>query len=298
MPECLWKTTRRAITLCALIVVSMLVTRAVCAGQQDVGDTGSELSESTAIYLPVVIRNWPRPLFVGLHARWDGEGYIRGDEHYNTGVHIQRDAIEMTDEDVIRIYGRQWYDPNPEAWESETWNEYYSVSTGYRVAASIEADPDWKWGHPWVLPYFWGFEDGLVGPIGGQPFRVSGPYAGYTAFGKRVTYWQFVNTTEFVYWDAGGDWQQRVHPGDITLRYDAGKTRLLLYSNVLRRDYYKAKLMPGTVQYVISLTATNAFERTSTSDALSSETAEADAPVPSEETATTSLPEQAGPLGR
>ena len=199
--------TRRVTTLCVLITISLLVTRAALAGTGvDENSTATPNEFSPAAYLPIVVKSWPRPLFVGLHARWDGVGYIRAQEYFNVGTHLTRDAVEMVDDDAIRIYSQHWCDPNPKGWEPSAWNSYYSVSTGYLLASSVPGDPDWKWDYPWILPYDWQFEDGQVVPIGGQPFRVSGPYTGYTAFGRRVQYWQLVNTTQFVFWDAGGNW--------------------------------------------------------------------------------------------
>jgi hypothetical protein len=62
-----------------------------------------------------------------------------------------------------------------------------------------------------------------------------------------------------LYWDGGGDWKQYVYPGDIVLRYDAGDTRLELYSNDLQHDFYQGDPTSDTVQYIINLTAANSF---------------------------------------
>ena len=110
------------------------------------------------------------------------------------------------------------------------------------------------------MPYNWQLSNGQTFLIDGQTFNVSGPYAGTTAFGKPVQYWRLVNRDKFVYYDSGGDWKQYVHPGDIVLNYDAGKTRLELYSNILRRYYYQGQLTSYTVQYIIQLTASNDFQ--------------------------------------
>lgn len=88
---------------------------------------------------------------------------------------------------------------------------------------------------------------------------MSGPHAGYTAFGRAVQYWKLANRDKFLYRDGGGDYKQYVHAGDVTLWYDAGNTRLLLYCNVLRREYYKGNLTSDTVQYIYNLTSSNAF---------------------------------------
>ncbi len=199
------------------------------------------------------------PLFVGLQVRWDGMGYIRGSEYYDVGSHLQRELNEITSPDTIKSHNYNWYDPDPQGWGSSTWDSYYSVSTGYFKSSSIPGDPSWKWGMPWVLPYDWQLENGVVISIGGQPFLTSGPYSGYTAFGKPVEYWVLVNRDKFLYWDGGGDWTQYVHAGDITLWYDADNSRLLLHRDVLRRYYYQGELTSDTVQYISNLTYANSF---------------------------------------
>jgi hypothetical protein len=177
----------------------------------------------------------------------------------DVGTHLTRHLNGLTDADTVRSHNYFWYDPNPEDWPSDTWDDYYSVSTGYFKASSLPNDPSWKWGSPWRLPYDWSFSDGQTFSIGGQAFLVSGPHSGYTAFGKAVQYWKLVNRDKFLYWDGGGDWKQYVHAGDITLWYDAGNTRLELHSNVLRRSYYKGNLTSHTVQYIRNLTSSNSF---------------------------------------
>jgi hypothetical protein len=199
------------------------------------------------------------PLFLGLSLQWDGAGYIRGSYIFDVGWHQTRALDLLTDADTIRSHTIQWYDPNPEGWEPSTWDTYYSVSTGEWKSSSLPGDPSWKWDAPWIMPYAWRLSNGQIFTIDGQAFRVSGPHAGYTAFGKAVQYWQLVNRDKFLYWDGGGRWKQYVHAGDVTLRYDAGNTRLRLYSNVLRRDYLDGSLTSDTVQYVDNLTSANAF---------------------------------------
>ena len=200
------------------------------------------------------------PLFVGLQLRWDGEGYIRwASDYYDVGLHEERACNGLTDADTIRVHGYSWYDPNPGGWDSTTWDSYYSVSTGYFRSSSSPSNPTWKWGNPWMLPYDWNFHDGQTFSIDGQPFTVSGPHSGYTAFGRSVKYWQLMNEKKFLYWDGGGDWKQYVHSGDIILQYDAGDTRLLLHYDVLRRTYYKGDRTDDTVQYISNLTSANSF---------------------------------------
>jgi len=199
------------------------------------------------------------PLFVGLELRWDGDGYIRGSRYYDIGYHETKDLNDLTDADTVRVHSHAWYSPNPLDFDSETWDSYYSVSTGHFKSSSVPSDPSWKWGYPWILPYDWQFSNGQVFWLGGQAFTVSGPHSGYTAWGQAIQYWQLVNRDKFLYWDGGGDWKQYVHSGDITLRYDAGSTRLLLHDDILRRYYYKGQQTSDTVQYIINLTEANAF---------------------------------------
>ncbi|MBN1139880.1 MAG: hypothetical protein JXM73_25130, partial [Anaerolineae bacterium] len=151
------------------------------------------------------------PMFVGLSLRWDGEGYIRGDEYYNVGTHHTRDFTDLTALDTVRAHSFQWYDPNPQGWDSAEYDNFYSVSTGYLLASSLPSDPSWKWRYFGIVPYDTQFYNGQEAVIDGQVFTVSGPLQGYTAFGQPVQYWQLVNRDGFLYWDGGGDWTQRVH---------------------------------------------------------------------------------------
>jgi hypothetical protein len=233
-----------------------------------------------AAYLPLILRQASRPLFVGLHARWDGVGYIRTDETYDVGLHSERDALERVDDDAIRVHTQEWYDPNPKSWPASTWDSLYSISTGHFLSGAAPADPAWKWRNPWILPYDWQFAAGQVLSVDGQTFLVSGPHTGEAAFGRPVQYWELVNTTTFVFWDGGGDWQQLVGPGDITLCYDAGPTRLLLHRDVLRTYSYQGQPTAYTVQYVEDLTATNALEGAGAARAMSTGSGEPAACAP------------------
>jgi hypothetical protein len=195
------------------------------------------------------------PLFVGLKVRWDGNGYIRGSDYYDIGTHWTNNLDLLTDADTIRSNNMFWYDPNPLGFESDAWYSYYSVTTGQWKASSVPDDPSWKWGYSWKLTYALQLTNGQTVSIDGQPFTVTGPHQGYTSYGKPITYWQFVNQKKFLVWDGGGDWKEYVHPGDIVLRYDAGNSRLLIYDNILRRDYYQGDITSDTVQYIENLTA-------------------------------------------
>jgi hypothetical protein len=199
------------------------------------------------------------PLYVGLRIRWDGMGYIRGSEYYDIGYHETDIFNTLTDIDTIRGDGTQWYDPNPKNFISSTWSLYYSPSTGDYKSGSETPDPSWKWGNSWKLPYIAQFTSGTTTLIDGQKFSVTGPVDGYTTFGTPIKYWQFVNQEKFLYWDGSGDWKQYIHAGDITLRYDAGNSRLLLYENIMRRQYYQGGITSNTVQYIKSLTSASSI---------------------------------------
>jgi len=219
------------------------------------GDSNWSNIQSVTIY----------PLFVGLQLRWDDAGYIRGSQYYDIGYHWENNLDILTDSDTIRSNNSAWYDPNPLAFPSETWFSYYSVSTGEWKSSSVPADPSWKWGYPWILGYTSQFSNGQIVTIDGQNFTVTGPNSGYTAFGIAVQYWQFVNNNKFLIWDGGGDWKQYCNPGDVTLRYDAGNSRLLLYDSIMRRYYYQGNSTSDTVQYIENLTYANIFQGVTTS---------------------------------
>lgn len=199
------------------------------------------------------------PLFVGLQLRWDGNGYIRGSEYRDVGSHKTKNLDGLTDADTIRVRNYNWYDPNPYNFPAETWDSFYSVTTGHFRSSSAPDDPSWKWGYYWILPNDVMFFNGQTAIIDGQAFIVSGPHSGYTAFGIPVQYWRLVNRDRFLFWDGGGSWTQYVHAGDITLHYDAGNTRLLLHNNTLRREYYNGQISGDTVQYITNLTSANSF---------------------------------------
>jgi hypothetical protein len=209
------------------------------------------------------------PLFVGLELRWDGEGYVRGTDYYDIGWHQERDCNGLTDGDTIRCHTQSWYSPNPLGFDSESWDSYYSVSTGHFKSSSSPADPSWKWGYPWALPYEWAFTDGDTFRIWGQRFKVTGPHWGYTAFGRAVHYWKLVNKDRFLFWDGGGSWRQYVRKGDAVLHYDAGNTRLLLHDDILRTFYYEGDRTNETVQYIANLTSASAFPSQPTNSGLS-----------------------------
>lgn len=199
------------------------------------------------------------PLYVGLNLRWDGVGYLNIGGYYQPGSHQTMYLANLTTPDSVRIQNHHWYDPNPLGFEESKWDTFYSVSTGRFLASSVPDDPAWKWGYSWIVPYDLTFQDGQTVQIGGQSFLVTGPHSGYTAFGQPVQYWEMVNQERFLFFDDGSEWTQYVHSGDITLRYDAGATRLLLHDDILRRYYQNNNLSDYTVQYIVNLTEAGSF---------------------------------------
>jgi len=200
-----------------------------------------------------------RPLFISLYARWDSNGYIRGNENYNLGYHEIRNLDLLTPGDNFRSNNQAWYDPNLFSWPYEYWYSYYDVASGEFISSSDPGDPSWKWVHDWLLAYSLQFQNGQTVYIDNQAFIVSGPISGYTSFGTSVQYWEFVNRDQFLFWDDGGNWKQYVNKGEAILRYDAGNSRLLLYANVKRHYYYQGNPYPETVQYIDLLIVANSI---------------------------------------
>lgn len=199
------------------------------------------------------------PLFVGLQVRWDGPGYIRGSDYYDIGWHQTMVCNNLTELDTIQCIGNDWYDPNPLGFYAGTWDNYYSPTTGVWKGSSVSPDPAWKWDYDWKLAYTAQFTNGQTVNIGGQNFTVTGTYNGLTNYGKPITYWQFVNQAKFLFHDSGNVWTQYVHPGEAILRYDAGGSRLLIYSNIKRRFYYQGGQTSDTVQYIQQLTSSTSL---------------------------------------
>ena len=211
------------------------------------------------VYLPLISKPIP-PLFLGMTVRWDSVGYSRGSEVWDAGYHRIRNLDMMTDSDTIRSNNHGWYSPNPWTWPDEYWYSYYSVSTLQFKASSSPPDPDWKWGAvDWILPFSVVLSNNITIMIDRQAFIVSGPYSGYTTFGKAVQYWQLTNRDKFLLWDDGGDWKVYIHPGEYILRYDAGSTRLLIYNNELRHYYYQGNLTSDTMQWIENLSSSNSW---------------------------------------
>jgi len=125
----------------------------------------------------------------------------------------------------------------------------------------LPANPSRKWGEPWFWPYDFSLSDGQVAYIDGIGFLVTGPHQGVTAFGKPYSYWEMTNQQEFLFYDGGGDWTQRVYAGHIILRYDAAASRLQTYSNVKRTEFFQGNPTNNTVQYIVQLIAADSFPK-------------------------------------
>lgn len=143
--------------------------------------------------------------------------------------------------------------------EPDTWNKYYSVSTGELKATDAIIDPAWKWKWSGILLYDYNLTGGQTVLITGQEFNVTGPHSGYTTYGKPIQYWELINKNKFLLYDAGTAWTQYIHAGDAILRYDAGNSRLLIHDDILRHKYYEGELTDYTVRYISNLTSSNSL---------------------------------------
>ena len=199
------------------------------------------------------------PLYVGLSLKWAGSGYIRGSEYHNIGYHQDTTVTGLTSGSIGNVHNSAWYDPNPLYIDPDIWDSFYDLVTGEFKSSSSPADPSRKWGEPWFLPYDFSLSDGQISYIDGIEFLATGPHQGVTAFGIPYSYWEMTNQQEFLFWDGGGDWTQRVSAGHIILRYDAGISRLQTYSDVKRSDFFQGNPTNDTVQYVTQLTAASSF---------------------------------------
>lgn len=195
------------------------------------------------------------PLYVGLRCRYDGAGYIRSTSSFDVGTHTVFSFSALTDADVIRRDTHHWYDPDPQGWGEDYYLDYFSVSTGLFLSSPDPDDPDWKWGPPGRLGYDAALAQGVPVQVGGQLFSVQGPLNGYTAWGTPIQYWQLVNQSPILMWADGSGWEQRILPGDVTLRFDATGSTLKLYSSLKRTWYYDGAKQADTVQYIETLTA-------------------------------------------
>jgi hypothetical protein len=198
------------------------------------------------------------PLFVGLKARYDGMGSVRGRNNYDIGWYetIALDALSGIDS--VQAQTHAWYDPNPHGFEESYKTSYFSVNTGDLKSSTAQSDPAWKWEYPWKLTYGAAFTDGSTVQIDGQYFTVRGPKSGTTSYGRSIAYWEFVNQDPFLIYDSG-DVKQVIRPGEVILHYDAGASRLLIYNDITRHIYYQGEDIGESVQYVAHLTAANSL---------------------------------------
>ena len=231
--------------------------------RNSIGHIVLSLSESLTptVYLPFIAKQFRPPLFVGMTARWDSVGYGRGSEVWDAGYHLVRNLDAMTDANTIRSHNYDWYSPDPFGWGDWSWYSYYSLLT--LEPQSVRVHPNWRWIRgDFILPYSVSPSNGAVATINGQPFLVSGPFPGYTAFGQPMQFWRFTNKDKILRWHDGGDRKIYIHPGEVTLLYDAGGTRLLIHYNEMRRRYYRDILTGDTIQWIGNLTSTNAWPTT------------------------------------
>jgi hypothetical protein len=138
-------------------------------------------------------------------------------------------------------------------------NQLLQITQLYRVESSCKSRLLAMLPGSFILPYRISPSDGTLATIDGQIFLVSGPYPGYTAFGQPMQFWRFTNKDKFLFWDDGDGCMEYAHPGDITLLYDAGSTRLLIHRNELVHRYYYDTLTSETTQWIWNLTSTNAW---------------------------------------
>lgn len=217
-------------------------------------------------FLPAIV-NVPAPtplppktvLFLGQEMVWDGEGYITLDTYQVVGTHTRRNLDTITAPDIVRSNNHSWYSPNPNGWEDDYWYSYYRLSTGEFLSSSAISDPMWKFAYPWVMPAGWMPQSGEALEIDGEPFSVTGPIDGVTAFGKPIRYWRMENNETILYLDDNSGWNQQVRPGDMELHFDAGESRLLLFSDVLRSVYHNGSTTAYSIRYISMLTGSNAF---------------------------------------
>lgn len=205
------------------------------------------------------------PLHVGLQSVWSGAGYIRLDEYSEVSTYLRESFNVLTDPDVIRAHVFHTYEPNnPHNWPNKEWHSFYSVTTGNFLSSSTADDPAWQWGASRYFPNTFMPADGQQIRIGNVPFTTSGPYQGTTPSGRLIAYWKFTNLTTFTMWSDGGEWTQRVEPGQAVLHYDAGPSHLRTYRRVTRRFYYNGAPTGYTVSYVDYLTHSTSFDAVET----------------------------------
>lgn len=181
----------------------------------------------------------PPPLHVGLQLAWEGGGHIYIDGyHWSPGTHMRREVDQQVDGDTVRTSNRRWYSPNPFNWPSESWYCHVNTISQLVESCSTQDDPDWKWGHPWIMPVSWRPVSGGTIKIEGKVFTVTGPHSFVSGYGETAYFWRMTNRDRFLVYDSGGEWTQYVEPGDAVLFFDYTGSGILLYDNI-KRTYYR-----------------------------------------------------------
>lgn len=199
------------------------------------------------------------PLFVGLDLAWQGMG---GMTTQGVGAEIGyfwQEKIATYQDGLVTSQGKQWFAPNPQQWPDEAWSSRYMVTTGAFVDTTLPADPQVKWGNPWLLPYGLSLHGVKAVYVDGQVFNITGPFQTTTLFGKTLSYWRMVNRDRFLYWEDGLGAAQYVESGESELWYEAGRTGLLLRQAIVRHVYSGGVNTGDTIHYDMNLAAANAF---------------------------------------
>ncbi len=220
--------------------------------RQRMGPVVGPWSNSQSISIP--------PLFVGLHAVWQGTGAIvrpNGTEDF--GYFWQEDITALQPPHMGVTQGRQWFDPNPANWPTEQWSSTYDLTSGAFLTTTLPADAAVQWGHPWILPYDLSFHNVSAVSVGGEVFNVSGPHVGATAKGKPIRYWRLVNRDRFLYSDDGQGEQHYVEPGAAILHYESDVTGLLLHVEITRHIWQHGKDTDDVIRYSLDLVDENVF---------------------------------------
>ena len=235
------------------VVVFVVSPPPVTAQNRSAGVTPPKPDFQYHVYLPLGMRPW-QVVAVWTRLRYDFVGWIRGSEWNDVRGWDAAYFDYAVSADVLRAQWSRGYSQNPYSWPNENWTSYFSLSQWRWVSSSLAADPAWKWREPMFISSDWQLANGAQVLVDGQPFRVAGPFDGYTAFGIPYRYWRLNNMQTFLFWDIGSSVRQYVVAGDVELHYDAGRSRIRTTSSVRRTDYVNGSPDGDTVQYVEHLT--------------------------------------------